>query len=209
MQIEHVQPPSETEERIFDAALTVFSRKGRDGARMHEIANAAGLNAALLHYYFGSKEDLFVAVLSYSVKRFRESIAEDLRQADTFRDFLKSFVFGFVDFGNNNQEVVRLVMIENMSGGASLGKIFRQSKMSADAPRALFLSAMAEAVERGEIRPTIDPEQTFITVISACVHFLLTYRMIEIGNPEAADRQSFIKRRKEHILDLVYNGVKT
>ena len=63
MQTEHDQPPSETEERIFDAALTVFSRKGRDGARMHEIANAAGLNAALLHYYFGSKEDLYSVVL--------------------------------------------------------------------------------------------------------------------------------------------------
>ena len=48
--------PQETEQRIFEAALTVFSRKGRDGARMQEIADLAGINRALLHYYFRTKQ---------------------------------------------------------------------------------------------------------------------------------------------------------
>ncbi len=41
---------TETEERIFEAALHVFARKGKDGARMQEIADAAGINKAMLHY---------------------------------------------------------------------------------------------------------------------------------------------------------------
>src|SRR6478672_13493242 len=48
----------DTERRILDAAHTVFLRRGTAGARMQEIAAAAGVNQALLHYYFRSKEQL-------------------------------------------------------------------------------------------------------------------------------------------------------
>lgn len=51
-----------TEERIFEAAKTVFSERGMDGARMQEIADLAGINKSLLHYYFRTKEKLFNAV---------------------------------------------------------------------------------------------------------------------------------------------------
>lgn len=47
-----------TEQRILDAAHTVFVRRGTAGARMQEIANEAGVNKALLHYYFRSKDRL-------------------------------------------------------------------------------------------------------------------------------------------------------
>lgn len=51
-----------TEEKIFDAATEVFIEKGMDGARMQDIATRAGINKALLHYYFRTKEHLFNAV---------------------------------------------------------------------------------------------------------------------------------------------------
>jgi len=53
-----------TEDRIVDAAKTVFINKGMDGARMQEIANEAGINKALLHYYFRTKNKLFEKVFS-------------------------------------------------------------------------------------------------------------------------------------------------
>ena len=52
----------QTEERIFEAATDVFLDKGMDGARMQDIANHAGINKALLHYYFRTKDHLFNAV---------------------------------------------------------------------------------------------------------------------------------------------------
>jgi AcrR family transcriptional regulator len=53
---------SSTEEKIYEAARRVFVSKGMDGARMQEIADEAGMNKALLHYYYRSKENLFKAV---------------------------------------------------------------------------------------------------------------------------------------------------
>ena len=51
-----------TEQKILDAARTIFMRKGLNGARMQEIADEAGINKALLHYYFRSKDKLFYAI---------------------------------------------------------------------------------------------------------------------------------------------------
>ena len=59
----------DTRERILEAAEAVLVRKGADGARMHEIASAAGVNQALIHYYFGTKEDLRHLVLRRVVRR--------------------------------------------------------------------------------------------------------------------------------------------
>ena len=51
-----------TETTILNAAKTIFQQKGMDGARMQEIADEAGINKALLHYYYRSKQLLFEAV---------------------------------------------------------------------------------------------------------------------------------------------------
>ena len=53
-----------TEEKIFEAAAEVFEERGLAGSRMQEIADRAGLNKALLHYYFRSKDKLFEAVFA-------------------------------------------------------------------------------------------------------------------------------------------------
>lgn len=60
---------SETESRILDAAHSVFLRRGTGGARMQEVADEAGVNKALLHYYFRSKQRLAEAVFQRAARR--------------------------------------------------------------------------------------------------------------------------------------------
>lgn len=63
----------ETRARILDAALSAFSAEGLAGARTEQIAAAAGVNKALLYYYFESKEKLYLAALESVALRVRES----------------------------------------------------------------------------------------------------------------------------------------
>ena len=63
-----------TEDKIIKAATSVFIEKGLDGARMQEIADRAEINKALLHYYFRSKEKLFIAVFSLIAKKMFKKI---------------------------------------------------------------------------------------------------------------------------------------
>ena len=64
-----MQKDRSTEERILDAAKKVFISKGMSGARMQDIANEAGINKALLHYYFRSKDKLFEVIFLETVAR--------------------------------------------------------------------------------------------------------------------------------------------
>lgn len=64
----------DTEQRILQAARTVFVRSGTAGARMQEIAEEAGVNQALLHYYFRSKERLSEAVFADTAGRMFPAI---------------------------------------------------------------------------------------------------------------------------------------
>src|SRR5208282_3765165 len=73
---------AETRARILDAALGEFSTHGLAGARTEQIAEAAGVNKALLYYYFESKENLYVAALEMAAGRVRDSsMAVFLRDA--------------------------------------------------------------------------------------------------------------------------------
>ena len=78
-------PPSErsaeTRQRILDAALREFSQKGLAGARTEAIAAAAGVNKALLYYYFNSKESLYVAALEMIADRVRDTSMAVLRRS--------------------------------------------------------------------------------------------------------------------------------
>lgn len=69
---------SDTENRILQAARTVFIRRGTAGARMQEIAEEAGVNQALLHYYFRSKERLSEAVFSEVASRMFPTVIQIL-----------------------------------------------------------------------------------------------------------------------------------
>ena len=61
---------SETEKRILQAATEVFLQKGMGGARMQEIADKAGINKAMLHYYFRSKDRLYEQVFTGQLEHF-------------------------------------------------------------------------------------------------------------------------------------------
>lgn len=83
-------------QRILDAALVEFSGEGLAGARTDRIANAAGVNKALLYYYFDSKEKLYLATLEMIAARMRDSVmAVFLRDATPGERVLRTTLFNF------------------------------------------------------------------------------------------------------------------
>ena len=82
---------AETRKRILDAALSEFAAHGLAGARTEAIAVAAGVNKALLYYYFESKEKLYAATLEMVSARVRDrSMAVFLREASPGERLLRA-----------------------------------------------------------------------------------------------------------------------
>jgi len=86
----------QTEDKIFEAATDVFVEKGMDGARMQDIATHAGINKALLHYYFRTKDQLFNAVFEMIArkifKKFAPVFDENLTLEEKIRFFFKEHI---------------------------------------------------------------------------------------------------------------------
>ena len=197
---------SDTERDIFDAALEVFARKGKDGARMQAIADAADINKAMLHYYFRSKDQLYEEVFAYTMRRFIASFGASLRKAPTFEETLRAFIDGYVDFIRNNEHTMRLMVNENLSGGSVLGEHLRALKESGEAPPRILAEQIEQAVDAGEIRP-VDPHHTVVSVISTCIFFFVARPTIQMMHPDASDWASFVEARKKHLFDLIYHGL--
>lgn len=86
-----------TEEKIVQAAEKVFLRDGYDGSRMQEIANEAGINKALLHYYFRSKDKLFEKIFREKFATFFPKLGGVLAMQLSFTDKLCLFVERYME----------------------------------------------------------------------------------------------------------------
>src|SRR2546428_8027283 len=75
-----------TEQKILDAAHVVFVRRGSAGARMQEIAAEAGVNQALLHYYFRTKEHLAKAAFERAAMQLMPAVVRIIAQDGELED---------------------------------------------------------------------------------------------------------------------------
>lgn len=87
----------DSEERILDAAHAVFLRRGTAGARMQEVADEAGVNKALLHYYFRSKDQLAQAVFRRAIGELLPHAMELLRSEMALEEKVRAIVGVYVD----------------------------------------------------------------------------------------------------------------
>lgn len=173
---------------------------------MQSIADAAGINKAMLHYYFQGKRDLYENVFRYTMERFMASFGASLKTASTFRETLRAFIQGYVSFVQENEHVVRLMVTENLAGGTLLAEYVQQMKEQVGAPPQVMVERIRSAVEAGEIR-AVDADHTLLSIVSTCIFFFAMRPTVEFLHPDAADWNAFVTDRVDHIFDLVYHGL--
>jgi TetR/AcrR family transcriptional regulator len=200
---------SETETKIFQAALTEFAAQGREGARMQAIADRAGINKALVHYYFRNKDRLYEAVFAHMLGRYFGVIGDAMVDAEDFAATLQVFIDRFVTILDENPELPRFILRE-LTGDAGLfiAQIRLLIESHRISPPVAFLREFERAVRRGELRPE-DPVQTLLSLIGACVYFFAAQPIVAVFTPDAAEhREEFIAARKRHLFNLFYNGLR-
>jgi TetR/AcrR family transcriptional regulator len=198
---------ADTEARIFEAALRVFARKGRDGARMQEIADEAGIHRPLLHYYFRTKQQLFEACFTHMFGQFMESFEVPTVEDAPFSEILRGFIDHYVDNVREHQDMAMMIVAENLSGSTLLGEHLARAFATRGSPQQRMEEAILRAAEKGEIR-AVDPKQTMLTIVSACVFFFVSLPTVRMLNPLAReDFDAFVEARKEHVFEVVYYGL--
>jgi len=153
-----------TRARILDVALQEFSRAGLSGARIDAIAAESGLNKAMIYYYFGSKDDLYVAALEESYRRFRQIEGElqiDERLAPEAA--LRQLVAASFDFHAAHPGFIRMVMNENINQGEYIRKIPDLRAINRSAITVLERLCQ-RGVEEGVFRADVDPVDLHMSI---------------------------------------------
>jgi TetR/AcrR family transcriptional regulator len=199
---------TDTEQKIFAAALEVFSEHGRAAARMQDIASRAGINKALVHYYFRSKDKLYEEVFDYLVERYFSLIGDAIVEAETFEDTLRTFIDMLLDIMQENPQLPRFMLREMSSGSPVFIQRMRDIIVShqLETPR-VFIRQFRKAIARKEIAP-LDPVQTLFSLLGACFYFFVAHPIVSAIAPDIeTHRKQFIARRKKELFSLFYHGL--
>lgn len=197
---------SDTERKILQAASDIFLQKGRDGARMQEIAERAGINKALLHYYFRSKEKLYQTVRNFTLRRFMENLLEAIEDTHDFHVFLRNFINNYIDYLAENEQVLRFMLWELQEGGQQIVQLMQATFREHGFTQPPFIPVIRTAIARGQIR-RVDPVQFIISVIGMCVYPFIARSILEnIFDIDIQDKK-FLQRRKKEIYELTYSSL--
>jgi len=202
---------ADTESRILDAAHSVFVRHGTAGARMQEIAREAGVNQALLHYYFRSKKGLADAVFRRAVMTVIPPVIQLLGSDTPLPDKIERAVHLYLDNLSRTPILPGYLLAELNHHPERAQQLFRAMTgldRNEFAPRVLarLRAQITAQVRAGNMRPT-RAEDLVITLVSLCLFpFAARPMLTAILGMDDDEFARLIKRRRADLPDFILRG---
>jgi AcrR family transcriptional regulator len=203
----------ETEKRILAAARAVFIRRGTAGARMQEIAREAGVNQALLHYYFRSKQRLSDAVFQQVATALFPALVTTLGSDASIDEKIERLVQLYIETLTRSPFLPGYLLSEMHHHPERLPRMFANAAgidPTTVLPQLLAkLGAQIDAeVRAGNLRP-IAPEQVVINIISLCVFPFAARPLLGVAfGMDDARFARFIERRKTELPTFVRDALR-
>lgn len=194
-----------TQRKILDAARDVFYRKGFSGARMQEIADEAGINKAMLHYYYRSKDNLFEAVFREAAMKLFPKIREMFDTEMPFLEKISYFIKNYISLLQENRHMPSFVLNELHHHPDRLRNLIINEAMISPEK---IISDFRKAAEEGIIKP-VDPRQVIINIIALCVFPFAARPLLQgLYGLNENEYEEFIERRKNEVPEFIINSIK-
>ena len=200
---------SKTEEHILDAAYKVILRHGKAGTRMQEIADEAGVNKALLHYYFRTKDKIYTSVVRKVVRQFLGTLLRTIDFEAPVNELIKKFIRGHIASIQKNQMLFQFFFSEIWLNREEVVPVFKEiiSDSRGSIPD-LFTARINRGIYEKEIRP-VDPHHLLINIISLDVFFFLAspiFTSIMNLSPEMMDKMT--AERADQAADTIWESIR-
>jgi len=194
----------ETEEKILQAAKLVFQQKGFDGCRMQDIADEAGINKALLHYYFRSKDRLFDEVFKDAFRKFFPKVMEIMASDIPLEKKLEKFIDRYMNLLIDNPMLPIFILNEVNRNPEKITEIINLQVVNPD----LLFAPIFKEINNGTIRK-VDPRHLIISIIGMCVFAFAGKPIIKnfLMNNNEEEFTLFISQRKKEITELVLKSI--
>lgn len=194
---------NETEINILNTARRAFVQKGFQGARMQDIADEAGINKAMLHYYFRSKEKLYREIVVDIMDELLPRFAQVMGSEGSFAERVDRLVDAYIHELSANPDVPFFLMSELSQ--KQEGFVRELKKRSAFFPQIQsFLAQMQTEMAEGKIRQ-VSPIQLLLSIMGMTIFPFMAKPIFctILEMPEAAFSE-LMRERKAFLLDFIH-----
>jgi len=192
-----------TENQILIAARQVFIAKGFEGARMQEIADQAGINKALLHYYFRSKEKLFDSVFSEVASNLFPAMKQMLEADLELKEKITMFIRIYLKALEENPFIPAFILNTLNTNPDSFLKYIKKSGLN---PK-LLQKQIDDETAQGVIR-MIKAEHLLVNIIAMCIFPFVARPIVQnIFNMTNDEYQVYLESRQTEIVDFVLKSI--
>jgi AcrR family transcriptional regulator len=190
-----------TEQLIFDAARRVFLKKGLGGARMQEIADEAGINKSLLHYYFRSKDKLFEGILNEAIGKISYGIRNLFDNEMGVLERLRTLVNLYIDTLSQNRYLPLFVLNEMNQNPEKFEEIISKHVV---VHLSKFLVQVEQEIHAGKIK-RVNPPHLLLNVLAMVIFPFAAYPVVSIiySKQTNTDFEYFLRERKKEIYDFI------
>ncbi|MGL1936383.1 MAG: TetR/AcrR family transcriptional regulator [Fibrobacterales bacterium] len=197
--------------KILEAAALEFCDHGIDGARMKSIAERAGVNKALLHYYFRSKEQLYIHILEEMMNNYWTGMKDRLETVENkgdVRAVLKTIIDYIVELYYRSPCQRNILFRELSSGGEYLEMIYQKSSDTCNNQCENAFSLFQQWSDSGLIK-NINPLSLFINLKGMCMNIFFSepFYRDHLDHCGLELNEAFYAMHKESVLEIFYNGI--
>jgi TetR/AcrR family transcriptional regulator len=200
-----------TEQLIFEAARKVFMQKGLAGARMQEIADEAGINKSLLHYYFRSKEKLFDGIFNDVVSKIAFRLGEAFEKDMDVMQRIRVIVDSYIDILYENQYLPMFVLNEMNHNPEKFSDVFAKNIF---VHMRKFVIQIFVEIQQGKIRP-INPIHLLLNILSLVIFPFAALPVMKITSAAATheglipqfDISELLQERKTVVYDFIESAL--
>lgn len=192
-----------TEKIILKAATEIFTQKGYSGARMQEIADLAGINKALLHYYFRNKIKLFEKIFDNVFFDIVENLLNSKEISNNWRDAISGFTAKYIEFFRTKPFIPQFLIQESYENITFLSKYFEKENII-QSP--LILKIQKSIKE--ELNKEIPAYDLMINIISLSIFPIIAKPIIKmVAKIDDNTFNEIIEKRKQTIPQLIIHYI--
>lgn len=192
----------EKKEKLLAAGTVLFAKDGYDRVSIRQISEAAGVNSALISYYFGGKQGLYDAVLSEQLASVERFVSKDLSALDP-REVIRQYAEEILSVHQKHPHLLPYLFRELASAENPPNSIFQTV-----APKlfALLSGALARGVSQGLFRPDLDvPSATILLAGMVNFHYLSRHPRDKMGiaSTDAMNEERYLSQA----VDVFLRGI--
>jgi TetR/AcrR family transcriptional regulator len=189
----------ETRATILKAAEKVYAEHGLAGARTDGIAAAAGVNKALLYYYFQSKEGLYQAVVGSQVREFQQQAREVLSAKGSAGPILLRYVSYHFDFIGTHPHYPPIFQRMMMEGDPALERMVREHSIPL---KKLLVALLERGMKSGEFR-RLNKEHTIVSIAGLTAYYFNIAPAFRVITGQDPYSKANLAKRKAEVLRFI------